>query len=305
MAKRDLQLDWCPTVTVLGVHTNSQGKTLEDLISLWRAADDLGYGWISISDHFPGVIGAESNETVVTHAALAVNTIRARCAVLVYAVGFRHPAVIACAASTIDHLSGGRAAVGLGSGAMPRDYEIYGFPYPSTSVRTDMLEEGVQVVAGLLHEEVFSFRGNHFQINEARNYPRPLQERLPVWVGVKGEHRGLRIAARYADGWNLGFETLEVFVRKRKVLYRHCQEVGRDPQEVQCSVNLVLARGDQSKGLSPNLANAALTGSVEEIASRVHQYAEAGADQVNFWLPFPWDYESLATMASTFDLPRA
>ncbi|MBW3669733.1 MAG: LLM class flavin-dependent oxidoreductase [Actinobacteria bacterium] len=283
-------------MTVFGIHTNAQNKSLTDLIEVWKHADALGYEWISISDHFPGAIGPVSNEAVVTHTALAASTTRARCGVLVYSIGFRHPAVLATAATTIDHLSGGRAAIGLGSGAIPKDYELYGFPFPSTAERLDMLEEGVACVASLLHDDRTEFHGKHFRI-EVDNTHKPLQERLPVWVGTLGEKRGLRIVAQYADGWNAGFPSPEVFAHKRMVLLGHCEAVGRDPSTIAGSVNLVLMHDVDPEKVSEAQREQVLVGSTEQIVDRIGRYTDAGADQVNFFLPYPWPMDGLVALA--------
>lgn len=293
-------------MTVFGIHTNAQNKPIADLVEIWRFADRLGYGWISISDHFPGSLGPDSCEAVATHTAMACATSRAHCGVLVYSIGFRHPAVLATAATTIDHLSGGRAAIGLGAGSVAKDYELYGFPLPSVRERMDMLEEGVRCVSGLLHDESVDFDGEHFRMAGARLGPRPVQERLPVWVGTKGEQRGLRIVAQYADGWNCTFPTVEEFAHKRAVLHGHCEAVGRNPDDIACSVNLVLGMGEHAAAIPDNLRNAtALTGTVDEVHERVERYVAAGADQVNFFLTYPWDREGLVALAERLGLEVA
>jgi alkanesulfonate monooxygenase SsuD/methylene tetrahydromethanopterin reductase-like flavin-dependent oxidoreductase (luciferase family) len=290
-------------VTVFGIHTNAQGKSLADLIPVWRHADELGYGWVSMSDHFAGVLGPESNEAIASQTAMAFATKRARCGVLVYSIAFRHPAVLAAAMTAIDYLSNGRAAIGMGAGALPKDYEIYGFPFQSIGHRMDMLEEGVQCVAGLLHDEVVDFEGKYFHIAGARNMPRPVQERLPVLVGTTGERRGLRIAARYADGWNCGNVSLEDYSRKHAILRQYCDEVGRDSSEVACSVNLGFGVGSAAELIPEPARAAALRGSVEQIVDRIGKYVDAGADQVNFHLfNCPWDYDGLASVASKLGL---
>ena len=288
-------------MTVFGIHTNAQNKSLADLIEVWKHADALGYEWISISDHFPGAVGPVSNEAVATHTAMAASTTRARCGVLVYSVGFRHPAVLATAATTIDHLSGGRAAIGLGAGAVPKDYELYGFPYPSVAERMDMLEEGVASVASLLHDERTAFHGKHFRI-EVDNSSKPVQERLPVWVGTMGEKRGLRIAAEHADGWNAGFPSPEVFSRKRSVLLDHCEAVGRDPSTLACSANLVVMHGTDPKDVPEAQREQVLAGTTEQIVDRIGRYTDAGADQINFFLPYPWPMNGLVALADALGL---
>lgn len=289
-------------MTVVGIHTNAQNKPLADLIEVWRHADGLGYGWISISDHFPGGVGPSSNEAVVSHAAMASVTERATCGVLCYSVGFRHPAVLASVAVTIDHLSGGRAAIGLGSGSAPQDYEIYGFPYPSAKERTDVLEEATRCITRLLRDDVVDIAGDHFHITQARHEPRPVQDRLPVWLGVAGP-RGIRIAAAHADGWNAAFVTPEVFAEKREQLHAACADLGRSASEVATSVNLILMLDVDPAGLPEERRVAALAGSVEQVVDRIGAYGDAGADGVNLFLPHPWNLDGLERLASPLGLP--
>ena len=178
------------------------------------------------------------------HTALALETTRVECGALVYSIGYRHPAVLAKAITAIDLLSNGRAAMGIGAGWAEVEYRAYGIEFPNVGVRMDQLEEGVAVLRGLLHDPVTSFQGDWFTLVEARNEPRPVQAKLPIWVGGSGERRTLRIAARFADGWNIPFVAPETFAHKREVLHRHCDEVGRDPGAIRCAVNLGLAWTD-------------------------------------------------------------
>ena len=181
-----------------------------------------------------------------SHAALACTTERVRCGSLVYCAGYRHPAVLANALATIDHLSGGRADLGLGAGWAVNEYQAYGIPFPSAGERLDLLEESVQCVRSLLRNETTSFEGRYFTLTDARCEPRPVQAELPIWIGGGGEKRTLRIAARWADGWNVPFVSPEEFARKREVLAGHCADVGRDPAEIRCTVNVGLALDDDA-----------------------------------------------------------
>jgi alkanesulfonate monooxygenase SsuD/methylene tetrahydromethanopterin reductase-like flavin-dependent oxidoreductase (luciferase family) len=205
-------------MTVYGVHAGLQQTSTDELRALWRRIEDLGFGWISIWDHFYSATagdGAESLEAVATHAALACDTRRVRCGSLVYSVGYRHPAVLANAICTIDQLSAGRAELGLGAGWSQVEYDAYGIAFPPVGVRMDQLEEAIQCVRGLLRDEVTDFEGRWFQLRDARCEPRPVQAELPIWVGGQGERRTLRIAARWADGWNAPFVAPETFAHKR------------------------------------------------------------------------------------------
>src|SRR3954449_1314128 len=130
-------------MTVFGVHAGLQNTSMEALRALWRRVEHLGFGWISVWDHFySATLGddPECLEAVATHAALACDTTRVRCGSLVYSVGYRHPAVLANAMATLDHLAGGRIVLGLGGGWHQGEYEAYGIPFPPVPVRLRMLD---------------------------------------------------------------------------------------------------------------------------------------------------------------------
>ena len=297
-------------MVTFGVHTGLQHTTVEELVDLWHRIEAAGYGWISIWDHFYAADltgSANCHEAVAAHTALACSTERVRCGSLVYCVGYRHPAVLANALATIDHFSNGRADIGLGAGWSQLEYDAYGMPFPSAGERLDMLEESAACVRSLLHDTTTTFKGKHFQLTDARCEPRPVQDRLPVWIGGGGEKRTLRIAAKYADGWNVPFVSPEEFARKRDVLHRHCADVGRDPAEISCAVNVGLAWREED--LEPQFGNlrmavrpGVLMGSDEEVVDRIGQYADAGADQINIAVRAPWDPEGLERLASALKL---
>ncbi len=293
-------------MTVFGVHAGLQNTTMADLVAVWRHAEQLGFGWVSVWDHFYAADGsgrAECFEGIAAHAALACETSTVTCGCLVYSVGYRHPAVLANAIVTIDHLSGGRAALGLGAGWHQVEYDAYGIPFPSAGVRLDQLDEAAQCCRGLLHGETTTFEGRYFQLREARCEPRPVQEKLPIWIGGGGEKKTLRVVAKWADGWNVPFVSPDEFSRKRQVLLRHCDDVGRDPSEIKCAVNVALAwkeedLEEQFDGLAQFFRDAALTGTDKEARDKVGRYLEAGADQVNIALRAPWRPDALERAAA-------
>ncbi|MEO5899546.1 MAG: LLM class flavin-dependent oxidoreductase, partial [Ilumatobacteraceae bacterium] len=187
------------------------------------------------------------------------------------------------------------------------EYKAYGIPFPEIKIRMDQTEEGIQCLRGLLHDEVTNFHGEYFNLTEARNEPRPIQAKIPIWVGGGGEKRTLKIAARYADGWNVPFVAPEVFASKRAVLHGHCATVGRDPGDIRCAVNTGLAFTRESLeqqfgALAPAVAPGCLKGSDEEIVDRIGQYVAAGADQVNIALRAPFDLDSLERFAGALGL---
>ena len=298
-------------MTVFGVHVGLQHTTAHELRGVWRQIEDLGFGWISVWDHFYGATGRPDDaaclEAVAMHAALACTTSKVRIGSLVYSIGYRHPAVLAKAITTIDQLSDGRADMGIGAGWAKVEYDAYGIDFPGVKDRMDQMEEGIQCLRGLLHDDVTSFSGTYFSLTEARNEPRPVQAKMPIWVGGGGEKRTLNIAARYADGWNVPFIAPESFAHKRAVLAQHCEDVGRDPAEIRCAINVGLAWTDESlRAQFGTMADAVrpgvLTGSDDEVLDRIGQYVDAGADQVNIALRAPFDLDALERLAVALKL---
>ena len=174
-------------------------------------------------------------------------------------------------------------------------------------VRLDQLEEGIQCLRGLLHDEVTTFEGRHFTLTEARNEPRPVQAKIPVWIGGGGEKRTLKIAAKYADGWNVPFIDPDAFARKNAILDEHCAAAGRDPREIKRAINVGLAYTEASLqqqfgAISDFVRPGVLTGSHDEIMDRIGQYVDAGADQVNIALRAPFDLGALEAFSAALHL---
>jgi F420-dependent oxidoreductase-like protein len=296
-----------------GVHTGLQNTTTDELRSVWRRAEDLGFEWISIWDHFysaDATVTAEGTasgsvcfEAVAAHTALALDTSNVRCGSLVYCVGYRHPAVLANAIATIDQLSNGRVTLGLGAGWHQAEFAAYGLPFASAPVRLRQLDEAIQCIRGLLTQETTDFEGEFFTLTDARCDPKPAQARLPLWIGGGGEKVTLRIAAQHADGWNIPFIPPDAYQHKVDVLHAHCERVGRDPAEITKSVNLTMAWTDEELqerfgGMAEWIRPSALTGSAQEMTDRLGAYADAGAEWVNIALRAPFELDTLERFAA-------
>jgi F420-dependent oxidoreductase-like protein len=303
--------DYRRAMTVFGVHAGLQHTTADELCAVWRRIEDLGFGWISIWDHFYGATGRPDDaaclEAVAMHAALACQTSKVRCGSLVYSIGYRHPAVLAKAITAIDQLSGGRADMGIGAGWALVEYQAYGIPFPNVKTRMDQLEEGIQCLRGLLHDDVTTFAGQYFTLTDARNEPRPLQQKVPIWIGGGGEKRTLNIAAKYADGWNVPFIAPDTFAHKNEVLDQHCATVGRDPHDISRAINVGLAFTEDSLqaqfgAIADFVRPGVLSGSDEQILDTIGRYVEAGADQVNLALRAPFDLDSLERFSAMLHL---
>ena len=284
-----------------GVQTGLQNTSAAELVGLWRRAEDAGFDAITVWDHLysSDLSSYECHEAVAMHTALAAATTRVRCGCLVYCAGYRHPGVLAKAAATIDHLSSGRAEIGLGAGWAEAEYAAFGIRFPPVGERLDLLDEAAAAVRALLHEGKADVAGAHVRLRDARLEPRPVQPHLPIWIGGAGERRTARIAARHGDGWNAPFVAPDVLARKRRVLDDHCRAEGRDPGDVLLGANVVFSDDEASlhAQFGPRAeavrAGAVVGTSVEEATDALGRYLAAGADQVNVALRAPWNHGAL------------
>ena len=291
-----------------GVHTGLQNTSMGELRRLWHHIEELGFDWISIWDHFyaADLTGPHCHEAVAAHTALAMDTNRVRCGSLVYCAGYRHPAVLANAMATIDHLCDGRVDFGIGAGWAKPEYEAYGIAFPSAGKRLDLLEEAVQCVRSLLREDVTTFEGEYFTLVDARCEPKPIQAELPIWIGGGCEQRTLAIVARWADGWNVPFVEPATFAHKRRVLAEHCTAAGRYVDEIRCAVNVGVAKDEEALQLqfgamADYVRPGVVMGSQAQMVDRIGEYVAAGADQVNIAMRAPWDVASLDHLAGAID----
>ena len=254
--------------------TSPQNTTWQDMLAVWRAADDIEVfesGWNF--DHFYPIFSDSTGpcmEAWVTLTALAQATRRLRLGTLVTGIHYRHPAVLANMVATLDIVSGGRLEIGIGAGWNEEESAAYGIPLGTPRERSDRFEEACQVLIGLLTQETTNFEGKYYRLTEARCNPKPVQRPHPaLGIGGNGERRTLRTVARYAQHWNFLGGTPEEFRAKRDILHQHCADEGRNPAEIVLSSH-VRYEGD------PKATAAAAAG-----------LGEAGAQLAIVYLPPP------------------
>ena len=250
--------------------TAPQHTTWADMLAVWQAADDIEVfesGWTF--DHFYPIFSDTSGpclEGWTTLTALAQATRRVWLGTLVTGIHYRHPAVLANMAASLDIISGGRLELGIGAGWNEQESGAYGIELGTPGQRSDRLEEACEVLIGLLSHETTTFKGEYYQLENARNEPKgPQQPHPPICIGGSGERRTLRTAARFAQHWNFVAGTPEQFAHKREVLHAYCADIGRNPDEILLSSH-VMFDGDPSAAA----ASAAALGEVGVQLGIVH-----------------------------------
>jgi alkanesulfonate monooxygenase SsuD/methylene tetrahydromethanopterin reductase-like flavin-dependent oxidoreductase (luciferase family) len=237
------------------------GRPWRDVRALAGGAEAIGLDRVYICDHFmpSGDPRGSMLECITTIAALGACTSRIGLGPLVLGNTYRHPAVVANIACTLDHATNGRFVLGLGAGCQVNEHSAYGIALPPPAERVDRLAEACEVIRRLLAEDVSTFAGRWYRLVDARCEPKPLGP-VPLLIGGGGERRTLRVAARFADEWHAWGQP-DVFAHKNEVLDEHCRAAGRDPA--------TLARSTGGE----------LTGRADEDIELLSAYAAVGADE--------------------------
>jgi F420-dependent oxidoreductase-like protein len=257
--------EWAGRVR-FGLVTAPQNTTWQDVLAVWRTADQIPlYESAWTFDHFYPILSDPTGpclEGWTTLTALAQATERLRLGVMVTGMVYRHPAVLANMASTLDIISEGRLELGLGAGWNEEECLAYGIPLGTLQERFDRFDEGCEAIVGLLTDETTDLEGAYYRLEAARCEPKPIQQPLPICIGGQGERRTLRTAAKWAHHWNAGRVTADQLRNKRRVLAAHCRDVGRNAGDISTSVLVIHRPGD----------------SPAKVAEEAAAYAEAGAD---------------------------
>ena len=267
----------------------SPAQSWDDIHEIAAHCERTGWDGVYFADHFmpnsggPQPLDGSTLECWSIIAALAAAVPRMRLAPLVTSVTYRHPAVLANIAAAVDQISHGRLTLGVGAGWQENEHAVYGIPLGTVRERMDRFTEAVQILRSLLSQPRTTFSGDYFQVQDAPCQPGPVQDRMPLLIGGGGERRTLRIAAQYADEWN-AWTTPDLLAHKLSVLREHCEQIGRDPDEIHVSTQALLYLSTDKQWLEDKRQAAALqpviVGTPAEVADIVARYRDAGADEL-------------------------
>ena len=295
-----------------GIQTAPQHNTYDELLAVWQTAEREGFDHAWTFDHFIPIFSDPTGPcmegwTVLT--ALMAQVPRLRGGTLVTGNSYRHPALLANIAATLDVISGGRVEMGIGAGWWETEYSAYGFDFPHVSERIYAMEEALQVMQALWTEERANFDGRFYTITDALCEPKPVQKpHIPIWVGGAGPQLTLRAVARHADGWNTFLQPREDYTELLGALEKHCEKLGRDPATIRKSLAAPLvidtdpARLDaklkqvaETRRSTPDdVRRRALVGTPDDIAAQLKSLEELGVGHVILSLRAPYNHDELA-----------
>ena len=276
-----------------------------NVVAQARAAEAAGYDRVFVMDHFyqlPGIGAPEEPmlECYATLSALAQHTERVRLSALVTGNTYRNPALLAKSVTTLDHVSGGRATLGIGCGWFEKEHVDLGFEFGTFSDRFEKLEEALQIIVPMLRSERVTFSGKHYRVREAINSPAPISK-IPVMIGGQGEKKTLRMVAQYADESNLVGDNAAI-PRKLEVLAEHCERLGRDRSEITVTKLQMIAVAPTQEELDADFAaiaevkgwtdahiaaakGALITGDPDTVGEILQNAVAAGLDGITVDLP--------------------
>jgi len=268
-----------------GIKTAPQHTTYEAILRVWRQADEnpaFDHAWLF--DHYAPIfsdINGACLEGWTTLAALAAETSRIRLGLMVTGNTYRHPAILASIAASVDIISNGRLDLGLGAGWNEYEHNSMGIPLYAPGERIRRLDESCQIIKQLFTQDLTTFEGRYYQLKEVRREPKPVQQpHPPIVIGGSGEKLTLRVVAKHADIWNFVNGPVEEFQRKVGILQQHCQAVGRDIQTIELSTQVRV-----------NYDN------LSETAARTQSFIDAGANHFVYTLTAPYPEDIVSRLA--------
>ena len=293
-----------------------QGATYDQLLAVAQLTEELGFDAFFRSDHYlrigEGPLGAGSTDAWMTLAALGRETSRIRLGTLVTPVTFRLPGVLAIQVAQADAMSGGRIEVGMGAGWYDQEHAKFGIPFPPTGDRFEMLEEQLAILEGTWKTspgDTFTFAGKHYQLDASPALPRPAQQpRPPIILGGWGTKRTPRLAATYADEFNMPFPPVSYFREGCDHVRAACEKIGRDPASMRFTAAMVVcvgaddaevARRAAAIGHKPEELRANAAGGLpSEVVDRINEFAAQGCETVYLQLLDLDDLDHLRLIAA-------
>jgi alkanesulfonate monooxygenase SsuD/methylene tetrahydromethanopterin reductase-like flavin-dependent oxidoreductase (luciferase family) len=267
----------------------------------------LGYDVTYATDHFVSFSPERGPNSVLESttlvSAMATSVPRMRCGIMVAGNTFRNPGILAKTAVTLDNISGGRLELGMGSGHTLIEHEQYNIPYYTQGRRIRMLGEAVKIVRSMFDNERTSFHGKYYDIEDALCEPKPVQRPMPILIGGIGEDLSMRIVAESADIWNNWTSPdLAGYQQKLDALYRHCKDVGRDPDDVRKSMHIKPLIAETEAELEERLKSAdgrhRSQGTPEQMAEDLLSFVKVGVSDFVFMLDYPGDFRTLELLAT-------
>ncbi|MEU0119223.1 LLM class F420-dependent oxidoreductase [Streptomyces bobili] len=272
-----------------------QGATYDTLLTVAKATEDLGFDAFFRSDHYVAMGDSDGlpgpTDAWITLAGLARETKRIRLGTLMTAATFRLPGVLAIQVAQVDQMSGGRVELGLGAGWFAEEHAAYGIPFPKE--KFGRLEEQLEIVTGLWATDAgktFDFDGEHYQLKDSPGLPKPAQAKIPVLIGGHGASRTPRLAARYADEFNMPFSSVEDTERQFGRVRAAAEKAGRAADAITCSSALVVCVGKDDQEVARRAASIGrevdelkengLAGTPAEVVEKIGRYAEAGSTRL-------------------------
>ena len=304
----------------LGVHVMTYGATWPEVAAFGEEVDRLGFDFLLMHDHLlatQGNIHQPFFESYTTLAAWAAKTKQVKLGHLTVGNPFRNPGVVAKATATLDHISNGRMTLCLGAGSLPEEFPPHGLAVgQSLGDRLRALDESLSIVTRILAGEEVTFDSDNYHFDRIKHRPRPLQPHVPVIVGASGEKVGLKLAAKYADYWQMSVsgDSADEYARKVEVLGNHCRDLGRDQalvrrlpetalilretrEEAEAAFRAYAGHFSWSPESREYMDKAKLAGSVEEVAAALRPFVDIGLDGLIYQALPPFDFESVRRLA--------
>lgn len=259
------------------------GQNLQEITEFNRSCIETvsdAFTTIWLEDHFQ-LAAHEHLECLTTLAYLAALYPRLKIGSMVLSQSYRNPALLAKMAANLQALTGGRLILGLGAGWKEEEYAAYGYPFPSTKVRMEQLEESIQILRTLWTTAPATFVGQHYAVRDAYCVPQP-SPMIPLLIGGGGEQRTLSLVARYADWWNFNSCPVEEYARKLTILRRHCEQVGRDPATIKLSYLSTLSVSEDPAQVKRSPQKHYIAGNASEVIQELRQFQQLGVTHFLF-----------------------